>query len=101
MAATGQLHPTDKVRREDWPSPRQASRIKGLFGPPAVPESRSTSPTPSTGSSPAKDRTKSAAGAPAATGKKIGLAVGVGVGALLMSCCVGLGVLGVVFKKPE
>ena len=47
LAATGQLRPDDRVRRDDMQAPRPAREIKGLFGPASKPPSLPSDPVPS------------------------------------------------------
>ncbi len=95
MAASGKLHPDDKVRRSDMKAATKASTIKGLFAP-VEPAPTKSAPSPATATAPPPAARKGG------TTKKpliIGAAVG---GACLLLCCGGLGVIGTLLPtKPD
>ncbi len=102
MAATGQLDPADKVRREDMQAPRPASTIKGLFvgaetkAPNAANVTATASPALA-GEAPSELPVTAMS---TARKKKLVVLSSVG-GVCLLLCCGGLGVLVTIFSKEK
>jgi hypothetical protein len=99
MAVAGELRPEDQVRREDMPTPRPASAIKGLFPPEgatvpvAAPTEAATVPL-------ARPSPRAPDAEPKQRGLKKMLVIGVGVVAVLvMGSCIVVGVLFTQAKK--
>lgn len=102
MAASGQLRPTDAVRREDMQTPRQASTIKGLFPDPerapATPPSTSSTTAPRSSTEPTNGPSE---GVKSFASKKLVVILSAVAGACLLLCCGGIGVLVTIFSMEK
>lgn len=94
MAAAGKLRHEDLVRRDDMPTPRQASAMKGLF---AAGESAPTSPH----SRITEDSPPPAAEKKSTSSKKPLLLLSILGGACLFLCCGGLGLIAMLGMRVE
>ncbi|MBN9519448.1 DUF4339 domain-containing protein [bacterium] len=98
MATAGEIRPQDGVRREDMPSARPASSVKGLF-----PDAGGIAPVrPPAGKSSDRSATRSPPpGEPQGGGRTRGLILGSVVAACLLLCCGGFGVVGYFVSKAR
>ncbi len=99
MAASGQLDPADKVRRENSQAPRTASTIKGLFtgAESKTPKAPATA-SPALAAEPPTGPPVTATST--ARKKKLVVLSAVG-GACLLLCCGGVGALFTIFSKEK